>query len=142
MVILTHVPNVLLLLHVEQPLLGPLWFVPMFLVSKIIFSALFQWAENRRVCNVAHVAVVAVCGVLGLYMNHEGLFLLYNMQTAMLSISSIFLRLSLSWMIILTISSHSRYRLLRSRRDTVICSARSTKPFDENGTGKYNVSSA
>ena len=77
--------------HTEQ-LTGTLWFVPMLLVAKILFSVSFQLAEKCKKYKIlVHCVVVCFFAALGLYTNHWGMYFTYHIQTAFLGIPIIYL---------------------------------------------------
>ena len=74
-----------------EPLCGALWFVPMFFVSKAIFSIGFQWAEHFRHRNLAHLLVMMFTAAFGIYTNFRNMDFTYHMQTSLLGVPIIYL---------------------------------------------------
>ena len=82
--------GIVILSHTEL-LAGALWFVPMLLVAKILFSVTFQMAEKCRYKVLAHTIVIAFFAAVGLYTNHWGMYFNYHIQTSFLGIPIIYL---------------------------------------------------
>lgn len=74
-----------------EPLLGPLWFVPMFLLAKAFFAIAFQTAERLRHKTAAHAAVIIGFGILGLILTSRNMNLSYRMQLSILGVPVIYL---------------------------------------------------
>ena len=80
-----------LTLHYTETIVGSLWFVPMFLISKALFAIFFEMAEHCRFRMVGHTIVILIFATLGVYTNHFGMFLNNNLQTAMIGVPVIYL---------------------------------------------------
>ena len=82
--------SILTFQHTEL-LLGPLWFVPMFLLAKSFFAVGFQKAHQSRCRLLLHLIVIVAAAAVGLYTNYYGMYLPFHVQTAFLGIPVIYL---------------------------------------------------
>lgn len=76
--------------HMEQ-LCGALWFIPVLLLAKLLFSVFFHIADKCRYRMLMHFLVVILFAGLGLYTNYYGMYLTYHAQTAFLGVPIIYL---------------------------------------------------
>lgn len=82
--------SILTFQHTEL-LLGPLWFVPMFVLAKSFFAVGFQKAHQNRCSLLLHAIIIAAAAVLGICTNYYGMYLPFHVQTAFLGIPVIYL---------------------------------------------------
>lgn len=80
-----------LTMHYTEAIVGSLWFVPMFLIAKSLFAVSFKSAEKCKFKLIGHIIVVFIYGILGVFTNHYDMFLVNNMQTALIGIPVIYM---------------------------------------------------
>ena len=74
----------------NERLLGAFWFIPMMLVSKILFSCTYHFTKKRK---VLMVIIMMFYGILGVGLCIYQIFLPYRLQISILSVFFIFVGL-------------------------------------------------
>lgn len=60
----------ILTMHYTEGIVGALWFVPMFLISKSIFAIGYKFSEKRKKSFLWHTIIILLTSFVGLYTNH------------------------------------------------------------------------
>ena len=80
-----------LLLNNDQPLLYPMWFVPMFVLASCFFAAAFCFAQQRKNKNLWHCIFFMCFAFVGAYSYLIGYIAPYYANAAILSVTLMYL---------------------------------------------------
>lgn len=87
-----------IVLQTNESMLGAFWFLPVFLVSNVLFCltmcvvhSIVGWYRNSRVYNtIIIILFILLFAIVGIYTNKRGMYLPYHIQTSFLAIPVMF----------------------------------------------------
>ena len=74
------------LLTTEEKMLGPFWFISILLIASVFFGLVFTFSQRFKHSDAVLIIFGLFFAVLGLYINHRGMWLSYHMQTSLIAV--------------------------------------------------------